>query len=50
VAKTYPENWNTYLVIEPNRKLKLTYQKSFYKDLAIRNEKIQRQSYNEFDL
>ena len=50
VAKTYPENWNTYLVIEPNRKLKLTYQKSFYKDLAIRNEKIQLESYNEFDL
>ena len=50
VAKTYPENWNTYVVVEPNRKLKLTYQKSFLKELAIKNEKKKLESYNEFDL
>lgn len=50
VAKTYPENWNMYLVVEPNRKLKLDYQKYLFKELAIAKEKKKLESYNEFDL
>jgi hypothetical protein len=50
VAKVYPENWNMYLVVEPNRKLKLAQQKIFLKDRAIANEKKKLESYNEFDL
>jgi len=50
VAKVYPENWTMYLVVEPNRKLKLAQQKIFLKDRAIANEKKKLESYNEFDL
>jgi hypothetical protein len=47
VAKSYPENWNNYIVVDPQRKLKLAY------DARVANEvklKKKEREYNEFDL
>ena len=50
VAKSYPENWNMYAAIEPNTKIRLTYQKSLKKDYAIKKQNEALETYNEFDL
>ena len=50
VAKSYPENWNMYAAIEPNTKIRLTYQKSLKKDYAIKKQNESLETYNEFDL
>lgn len=50
VAKYYPENWNTYIVVDASTKLSLTYQKSVKKEIALANEKKQLKDYNEFSL
>jgi hypothetical protein len=47
VAKTYPENWNLYIQIDPGKKLRDNYKKKVYKE-KIMNEKLN--NYNEFDL
>jgi len=50
VAKTYPENWNMYAPVEPNTKIRLTYQKIVRKDFAIKLQNKALETYNEFDL
>lgn len=50
VAKTYPENWNMYVVVDATTKLRETYQKTVRRDIAIKRQEEGLKSYNEFDL
>jgi hypothetical protein len=50
VAKTYPENWNMYVTIEPTKKIKQQYARQAYKDYINNKTKEQLKDYNEFDL
>lgn len=50
VAKAFSENWNNYIVIDSTIQLRLKYQKNFLKDLAIKEQKNDLKSYNEFDI
>jgi hypothetical protein len=50
VAKSYPENWNMYAAVEPNTKIRNTYQKIVRKDFAIKMQNKALETYNEFDL
>lgn len=50
VAKSYPENWNMYLVVDPTKKLNLLYSKVVYKDKIARETDKALKNYNEFDL
>jgi len=50
VAKTYPENWNMYVVVDPKTKIRLAYSKTLYKDLKAKETAIGLQNYNEFEL
>ena len=50
VAKTYPENWNTYVVVDANQRLKLTYNKAVYKEIKLKETTRALENYNEFDL
>jgi len=50
VAKTYPENWNMYVVVDPKTKIRLTYSKTLYKDVKAKETAIGLQNYNEFEI
>lgn len=50
VAKTYPENWNMYVVVDPTLKIKLAYTKALYKDYKVKETAKALENYNEFDL
>jgi hypothetical protein len=50
VAKTYPENWNIYVVVNPTEKLKLTYTKHVFHHAINEKQKKDLEHYNEFDL
>jgi hypothetical protein len=50
VAKTYPENWNMYVTVDPTRKLNLDYQRLIYKDFMKNEVEKELKTYNEFDL
>jgi hypothetical protein len=50
VAKTYPENWNMYVVVDATQRLKLTYNKAMYKDFKLKETKKELKNYNEFNL
>ena len=50
VAKSYPENWNMYLVIEATRQAKLAYSKHVYKEIKNKETAKTLETYNEFDL
>ncbi len=50
VAKTYPENWNMYVVVDPKTKIRLAYSKALYKDKKAKETEAALQNYNEFDL
>lgn len=50
VAKTYPENWNMYVVVDPNAKIRTTYQNFFKKQYALKKQAEAFKTYNEFDL
>jgi hypothetical protein len=50
VAKTYPENWNMYVVVEPTRRIKLEHTKNFLVNSAKNKEREDLKHYNEFDL
>jgi hypothetical protein len=50
VAKTYPENWNMYVEIEPNKQVKLAYSKAIYKDIIIKETTEALKTYNEFEI
>jgi hypothetical protein len=50
VAKTYPENWNMYVVVHNAKQLKMTYQKATYKDIKLKETERALNTYNEFEL
>jgi hypothetical protein len=50
VAKTYPENWNMYVAVDPNTKIRKTYQRAIRKDYAQKMDKKNLETYNEFDI
>jgi len=50
VAKTYPENWNIYVVVDATQKLRLAYSKAVYKEMKLKETKKALENYNEFDL
>jgi len=50
VAKTYPENWNIYVEVEPTKQANLVYSKSYYKDLKAQETKEALKTYNEFEI
>lgn len=50
VAKTYPENWNMYVVVDPHMKIRATYQKIKKKEYAQKKEQQQLQNYNDLEL
>ena len=50
VSKNYPENWNMYVAVDPNTKLRRIYQKIVNRNIAISKEKEALKSYNEFEL
>jgi hypothetical protein len=50
VAKTYPENWNMYIVVDPQEKLKLAYSKKVANEIRLKKQEYALKDYNEFDL
>lgn len=50
VAKTYPENWNTYIVVDATQRLRLAYNKAMYKEIKLKETTKALENYNEFDL
>lgn len=50
VSKTYPENWNMYRTIEPNRRIRSLYTKHTYKEHMQKKTEEALKTYNEFDL
>jgi hypothetical protein len=50
VAKTYPENWNTYIVVDATQRLKLAYSKAVYNEIKLKETTKALENYNEFDL
>jgi hypothetical protein len=50
VEKTYPENWNMYVVVNPTEKLKLTYNKHVFNHVLKEKQKKDLEHYNEFNL
>ena len=50
VSRSYPENWPMYIVVDPHQKIKLDYQKTYYKDLLQKGEKEALKNYNDFEL
>jgi hypothetical protein len=50
VAKTYPENWNMYVAVDPHKKIKLLYQKTVLKNMYNLKQTKDLENYNEFDL
>ena len=50
VAKTYPENWNTYIVVDATQRLRLAYNKAVYKEIKLKETTKALENYNEFDL
>ena len=50
VAKTYPENWNMYVQIDPDRKLRSVYRKGVLSMIHKKRLETKLKDYNEFDL
>ena len=50
VSKTYPENWNRYLVIDPLKKLRMSYARERYKEVRLKKTQNELKNYNEFDI
>ena len=50
VAKTYPENWNMYVRLDPLSKLETIYRKVQYKDYIKKETEKALKTYNEFDI
>jgi hypothetical protein len=50
VAKTYPENWNMYIVVDATKKLNLTYSKAVYRDRKNKETELALKQYNDSDL
>ncbi len=50
VAKVYPENWNNYIVVDPQKKLKLAYDTKVANEIKLKKKEHTLKDYNEFDL
>ena len=50
VSKAYSENWNMYVVVNPNKKLKLEHKKISFKESLINKTAQELKQYNEFEL
>lgn len=50
VAKTFPENWNNYIAVDPDKKLKKQYITAYLKDKNIRQTKESLKDYKDFEL
>ena len=50
VAKTYPENWNNYIVVDPQEKYKKDYSKKVANEIRLKKQEHALKDYNEFDL
>lgn len=50
VAKTYPENWQMYVVADPKIKIEHAYSKARYKEFKAKQTAKALETYNEFDL
>lgn len=50
VAKSYPENWNMYVVVENKERIREAYTKEFYKYKKAKDRTEALKTYNEFDL
>jgi hypothetical protein len=50
VAKSYPENWNMYIVVEPTAKIKLNHTRNFLINSSKEKLKKDLKHYNEFEL
>ena len=51
VAKSYPVNWNTYIVVDPTKKLRLENRKHYFKNVVLKKQQTEAlKDYNEFDL
>ncbi len=50
VAKTYPENWNNYIVVDPRQKYKAEYSKKVANEIRLKKQEHALKDYNEFDL
>ena len=50
VAKSYPENWNNYIVVDQKQKIKLAYSKKVANEIRLKKQEHALDDYNEFDL
>lgn len=50
VAKTYPENWNMYIVVDATKKLNLTYSNAVYRDRKNKETELALKQYNDSNL
>ena len=50
VAKTYPENWNMYIVVDATKKLNLTYSNAVYRDRKNKEAELALKQYNDSNL
>jgi hypothetical protein len=50
VAKTYPENWNMYIVVDATKKLNLTYSNTVYRDRKNKEADLALKQYNDSNL
>jgi len=50
VSRSYPENWNMYLVVDPTQRLKLSHTKRTYIEFMNKKTENSLKTYNEFDL
>ena len=50
VSRSYPENWNMYLVVDPTQRLKLSHIKRTYIEFMNKKTENSLKTYNEFDL
>ena len=46
----YPENWNNYIVVDPQKKLKLAYERKVANEVRLKKRDHTLKDYNEFDL
>ena len=50
VSKSYPENWNMYVAVDPTQRLKLAHTKRTYIECMNKKTENSLKTYNEFDL
>ena len=50
VAKTYPENWNMYVIVDSNKKTKSLYRKKYMEEKHNKLAQSALKTYNEFEL